>query len=344
MNKKPFLVLAALLLIIFACRKTDELHEDQDWLGFQKPAYFPEPVYNLASNQTTEAGFKLGRTLFYDGILSRDNQISCGSCHIASHAFTQHGHDVSHGVDDKVGIRNSMPLFNLAWSDSFFWDGGVFHLDLFPIAPIENPVEMDEKLPNVLNKLKASSSYRKMFLDAFGSEEINSTKMFKALSQFMLSIVSADSKYDKVQRKEATFNAEELSGYKIFQAKCNSCHQEPLFTDHSFRDNGIGENLAKDQGRWEISQLENDRLKFKVPSLRNLKATAPYMHDGSFRTLDAVIRHYRQEVQPTPNLDPLLKKEMGIKLTDSEVSQLMAFLDCLNDESFLRNPIFQEQL
>lgn len=336
------MVLGIILVLVIACQKADDVVEEA-MVTFNKPKHFPEPIYNFSKNPVTTAGFKLGRKLFYDGQLSRDNSISCGSCHIAEHSFTHHGHDVSHGIDDKVGIRNSMPLFNLAWSNSFFWDGGVFHLDLFPIAPIENTVEMDEKLPNVLNKLRASTSYRKMFEEAFGSPEINSTTMFKAMSQFMLTLVSDNSKYDKVIRNEATFSEQELKGYQIFQANCNSCHKEPLFTDHSFRDNGIGENLAKDQGRWEISQLESDRLKFKVPSLRNLTATAPYMHDGRFRTLEAVIRHYTQEVQPTENLDPILKKNMGIELSEQEVTALMAFLNCLNDESFLKNKLFQEQ-
>jgi len=342
MNRKIILVLGIILTIIIACQKADDVI-DETIISFNKPSHFPEPVYNFASNPVSNAGFKLGRKLFYDAKLSRDNTISCGSCHIAEHGFTHHGHDVSHGIDDKVGIRNSMPLFNLAWSNSFFWDGGVFHLDLFPIAPIENVVEMDEKLPNVLNKIRASVEYKQMFQDAFGSPEINSTTMFKAMSQFMLTLVSDNSKYDQFIRKETTFTELELKGYKIFQAQCSSCHKEPLFTDLSFRDNGIGGNLANDQGRWEISQLETDRLKFKVPSLRNLSATAPYMHDGRFRTLEAVIRHYREEIQPTKNLDPILKKNMKINLTDQEVDELMAFLKTLNDETFLRNSLFQEQ-
>lgn len=341
MSKKLLLVLGLILGLVIACQKADKLI-DEPFLSFVKPSYFPEPTYNFASNKISKAGFELGKKLFYDPLLSRDNTISCGSCHIAQNAFTHHGHDVSHGIDDKLGIRNSMSLFNLAWNSSFFWDGGVFHLDLFPIAPIENPVEMDEKMSNVLKKLNAIPAYRANFKEVFGTEEINSINMFKAMSQFMLMLVSDNSKYDQVMRKEAKFTEEEAQGYQIFKAKCNSCHQEPLFTDHSFRDNGIGQSPSGDQGRFEISQLDADRLKFRVPSLRNLKFSPPYMHDGSFRTLEAVINHYRREIQATNNLDPILKKDMKIDLTDPEVQQLLAFLNSLNDEQFIKNTLFHE--
>lgn len=341
MNKTSLLVMGFILSIILACQKADDLI-DETIIAFVKPAHFPEPVYNFPGNPISKEKFELGKKLFYDPILSRDNTISCGSCHIPANAFTHHGHDVSHGIDDRLGIRNSMSIVNLAWSKSFFWDGGVFDLDLFSVAPIENVVEMDEKLPNVLKKLNNSAEYRGLFEKAFGSPEISSGNMLKALSQFMLMLVSDQSKYDKVIRKEALFTAEEQAGYMIFKSKCNSCHTEPLFTDGSYRDNGIGINPAKDQGRFEISQLENDKLKFRVPSLRNLAYTEPYMHDGRFRNLQAVINHYRREVQQTPNLDPLLKNTGGIDLSDTEVVQLLAFLNTLNDETFVKNPLFQE--
>lgn len=341
MNRKALLVLGAILLTVIACRKADDLIEEQ-LLAFVQPAHFPEPVYKLASNPITKEKFELGKKLFYDPLLSRDNTISCGSCHISGHAFTHHGHDVSHGIDDRLGIRNSMPLMNLAWNETFFWDGGVIHLDLFPVAPIENEVEMDEKFPNVLKKLNNSPEYQNLFQKAFGSKEITSINMLKAMSQFMLLMVSDQSKYDKVARKEATFTTEEAAGYSVFKSKCSSCHQEPLFTDHSFRDNGIGINPAGDLGRFEISQLPNDKLKFRVPTLRNLGYTAPFMHDGRFRTLEAVITHYRREVQATENLDPILRENMGISLSDLEVQQLLAFLNTLNDETFIKNPLFQE--
>ena len=341
MNKSFWLVVVAIITILFACQKADDLVEEY-LISFTKPKHFPEPHYNFPGNPISKERFELGKKLFYDPILSRDNTISCASCHIPENAFTHHGHDVSHGIDDRLGIRNSMTLTNLAWSKSFFWDGGVFDLDLFSVAPIENVVEMDEKLPNVIKKLNSSNTYPLLFEKAFGTREIQSSHLLKALSQFMLLLVSDQSKYDQVMRSKATFTAEEQAGYQLFQSKCNACHQEPLFTDGSFRDNGIGRNPANDEGRFEISQLDDDKLKFKVPTLRNLAFTQPYMHDGRFRTLESVINHYRREVQQTPNLDPLLRQEMGITLSDLEVKQLVAFLNTLNDETFIKNPLFRE--
>ncbi|RZL30585.1 MAG: cytochrome-c peroxidase, partial [Pedobacter sp.] len=151
MNKKHFTVLFFMALFIIACKKGSPIiNEIEKFVGFKKPTNFPEPEYNFANNQITEDGFILGRTLFYDGRLSRDNTISCGSCHIQSSAFTQHGHDVSHGIDDRLGIRNSPPIMNLAWNKAFMWGGGIYDLDLQPIAPITAHEEMDETVENVM--------------------------------------------------------------------------------------------------------------------------------------------------------------------------------------------------
>ena len=230
---------------------------------------------------------------------------------------------------------------NLAWSNSFFWDGGVFDLDLQPIVPITNHVEMDETMDNVLNKLRQHPQYPSMFKKAFGTEEITTARMMKALSQFMLLCISSQSKYDSVMNGTKTFTGEEQRGYSIFKNHCGSCHKEPLFTDHSFRNNGIAIGPNNDQGRYAVTLNETDKYKFKVPSLRNVEYTAPYMHDGRFITLDAVLDHYNNGVQPTPNLDPLLAN--GIKLTAQERQELLAFLKTLSDRNFLNDPKLAEQ-
>lgn len=312
--------------------------------GFKAPAEFPAATYNFGTNPVTEAGFQLGKKLFYEPRFSRNNTISCGSCHIQSAGFTHHGHDVSHGIDDRLGSRNSPTLTNLAWSSSFNWDGGIFDLDLFPISPITNPVEMDESLTNVLDKLRAHPEYPALFKEAFGTEEINTGRVMKALSQFTVMLVSDQSKYDQVKRGNASFTEAEAAGYALFQSNCNTCHKEPLFTDHSFRDNGIGIGPNGDSGRMVISLHAADRYKFKVPTLRNLAYTAPYMHDGRMRNLDVVLEHYVSRVQNTPNLDPQLQlnDKPGIPLTPVQQSQLMAFLKTLNDSSFVTNPLFAE--
>lgn len=318
----------------------------EEFLGFQKPSNFPDAVYNLEANKVTKAGFELGRTLFYEPRLSRNNTITCGSCHIQSSAFTQHGHDVSHGIDDRLGTRNSPPIMNLAWNKAFMWGGGVYDLDLQPIVPITTHEEMDENLANVFAKLQAMPKYTALFKAAFGTEEITTARFMKALSQFMVMCVSSNSKYDKVMRKEGNmaFTAEELEGYNIFKQKCASCHAEPLFTDGSFRNNGLPPSAIDDQGLYTATLKLGDKYKFKVPSLRNLSYTAPYMHDGRFLTLSGVLEHYNSGVATTANLDPLLNgAKPGIALSETEKQRLTTFLLTLDDEEFIKDKRFAEQ-
>jgi len=343
MNRNLLLLFIFLLAGVVACKK--EVIEALQFAGFQQPSHFPAPAYHFETNAITADGFKLGRKLFYDPILSANNTISCGSCHIQTAAFTQHGHRLSHGIFDRLGVRNSPPIMNLAWSSSFMWDGGIFDLDLQPVAPITSHVEMDDSMGNVLNKLRHHATYPTLFKQAFGTTEINSTRFLKALSQFMLMCVSSNAKYDSVKRKQASFTPEEEQGYDIFKQQCNSCHAEPLFTDHSFRNNGLAISVVNDQGRYNITLNPNDRYKFKVPSLRNLAHTPPYMHDGRLFTLDAVLDHYAGQVQQTPNLDPffLQHAQPGIPLTADERIKLLLFLNTLNDRSFLTNPLLSEQ-
>lgn len=343
MNRKYWLFITLFLAGMYACKK--EVFET--FSGFQKPSNFPEPVYHFSTNTVTKDGFELGRKLFYETMLSANNTISCGSCHIQTAAFTHHGHTVSHGIFDRQGTRNAPPIMNLAWNTSFMWDGGIVDLDLQSIAPITNHLEMDETMPNVMNKLRNSSIYPALFKKAYGSEEITTTGFLKALSQFMAMCVSSNSKYDSVMRNEAgkKFTADEQQGRLLVQQKCGACHQEPLFTDHSFRNNGITPSMVNDEGRYMVTQIDSDKYKFKVPTLRNLAYTAPYMHDGRLLTLDAVLEHYNLHVQNTPNLDPLFQQggTLGIPLTTDEKSRITAFLNTLNDKSFLFDKRFSEQ-
>ncbi|SER88079.1 cytochrome-c peroxidase [Pedobacter rhizosphaerae] len=347
MNSKHLIVLLFMGLFIVACKKSEPLIEElETFLGFQKPTNFPEPVYKFENNKITKDGFELGRMLFNEPRLSRNNTITCSSCHIQSSAFTQHGHDVSHGIDDRLGTRNSPPIMNLAWSRAFNWGGGIHDLDTQPITPITTHEEMDENLENVYKKLRAMPKYTSKFKAAFGTEEINTANFMKALSQFMLMCVSSNSKYDKVIRKEsgASFTSEEMEGYVLFKEKCATCHSEPLFTDGSFRNNGLAISPVNDKGLYVATLLETDKYKFKVPSLRNLKYTAPYMHDGRFLSLNGVFEHYNNEVVNTQNLDPLLKgSKLGIMLASTEKTKIAAFLNTLNDEEFIKNPLLAEQ-
>lgn len=311
-------------------------------LAFNVPQGWPTPSYNYSNNPVNKAGFELGRKLFYDTKLSKDNTISCGSCHQQFSGFAQIDHPVSHGINDLVGNRNSPPLFNLNWHTSFMWDGGINHIENQPIAPIQNPIEMDETMANVVTKLQADATYRSMFKAAFGDETVNSQRIAKAFVQFMGMIVSSNAKYDKYKRGEAggAFTQQELDGYNVYKQNCATCHAEPLFTDFSFRNNGLPPTSVNDSGRAHITLSAADLYKFKMPSLRNLKYTWPYMHDGRFNTIDQVLNHYASGIMQSPTLDTKLSG--GIALTDQQKEDLKAFLNTLNDEEFVKNTMFQE--
>lgn len=341
---KPFksLVVAfAAIALVYSC-KPDPSITPAEQISFDIPKGWPQPYYNFESNKLTTAGFELGRKLFFDPRLSSDNTVSCGSCHQPFSAFAQLDHPVSHGVNNLLGTRNSPALFNLNWHTSFFWDGGVNHIENQPINPIQNPVEMAEKLPNIIAKISQDQDYKTRFAAAFGSDTINSQRIFKALAQFMGMLVSNNAKYDKYQRGEdgGNMNTSELAGLGIFENKCASCHKPPLFSDFSFRNNGLLPSVVNDSGRAHITRDPLDLYKFSVPSLRNLKYTSPYMHDGRFSSLNDVLDHYATGIHPSATLDPLLQS--GIPLNATERANLLAFLNTLNDESFVKDPRFQE--
>lgn len=352
------------LTAFIACQKSNTsvpVPEEEKKL-FEIPANFPKPVYQLDENPITQEGFELGKALFYDGILSRDSTIACGECHRQYFVFTHHLHDLSHGIDGRTGLRNALTLQNLAWERSLLWDGAVEDLDKQPIVPIEHPDEMDDKMDNVVQKLRMTKGYPPKFKAAFGSEEITADKMLKALSQFMLTLVSANSKYDKYVRKEGnvTFSNDESDGMKLFESKgCKSCHAGELFTDGSFRNNGLSKferskvvyvdgkptiQVVVDEGRFRITNLAGDRFKFKVPTLRNVGESLPYMHDGRFKSLQEVLDYYASGVQDTPNLDPILKQNgrLGIPMSAEEKRKILAFLNTLTDNDFLKDKRFAE--
>lgn len=308
-------------------------------IKFEVPKGWPQPVYDFKSNPITKEGFELGRALFYDGRLSRDGQFPCSSCHQQFGAFASYDHNLSHGFNNSFTTRNAPSLQNLAWQKEFMHDGGINHLDLQPLAPITEPNEMGETIENVLAKLKADTAYRAMFKAAFGDETINTQRLMKALSQFMLMLVSNNSKYDKVMRGEASFILPEKLGYDIFKSKCASCHVEPMFTDYSYRNIGMPlDSTLNDLGRMKVTRDRKDSLKFRVPSLRNVAVTFPYGHDGRFFSLRSVFEHYRKNMIPDAVTDSLVSRK--IPLSNFEIGQLTAFLYTLTDTSFLRNPLF----
>lgn len=340
-------ILNAMMLItmaftLFACadKDYDDLGLSED-IVFKVPSNFPAPHYDFIDNEVTNERFALGRKLFYDPILSRDNTISCGSCHQQAGAFAHIDHKLSHGIDGLLGIRNSPVIYNLAWHSNFFWDGGVTHIELQPINPITNPVEMDETLANVVSKLSAHPVYPSLFESAYGSDSITSQSMLRALAQFMAVMVSADSRYDRYVRGESGGNLTqaELNGLQVFRQNCESCHKEPLFTDLTFRNNGL-DSVFTDLGRATITQDPNDEGKFKVPSLRNVAVSFPYMHDGRMATLSDVLDHYMTGIVQSSTIDPSLVN--GIQLSQQERADLLKFLEALTDYTFLQDDRFSE--
>lgn len=343
-------------MLLFSCK--NEPYEDIPASGtaafdgtrleFSVPSNFPPIVYDVESNPPTEKGFELGKRLFYEGRLASDNVIACGFCHIQEFGFTHHTHIVSHGVDGALGFRNAQPLHNLAFKNSFTWDGAAIHLDTQPIIPITSEVEMNETFANVIQKLQAHSQYPTMFQEAFEDGEISSENILKALSQFMIMMVSANSKYDKFKRGEGgiTLTTQETQGMDLFNVKCASCHATDLFTDQSYRNNGLAVDPEyNDIGRKRVTGLDSDLYKFRVPNLRNIEVTFPYMHDGRFTSLRQVLDHYSDGIVASETLDPIFIQEdgsLGIPMTEEEKDLIITFLKTLTDIDYIYDERFSE--
>ncbi len=301
------------------------------------PGYFPKPEYNFSKNPPDSVKIELGRNLFYSPVLSLNSTISCASCHSPYNAFAHTDHSLSHGIHDQVGNRNAPALFNLAWQNKFMWDGAVNHLDMQPLAALSHPKEMGESLPSVVIKLNQSGFYRSLFYQAFGDSVVTGEKVLKALAQFQLTLISANSKYDQVKQGKSTFTEQETKGYVLFSKYCNACHKEPMFTNYTFANNGLPvDTTLNDFGRWIITQKSEDSLLFKVPSLRNLSYTFPYMHDGRFKKLQQVFDHYTEGIQDSKTLSKKLRKP--ILLSQEDKIDLLTFLFTLNDREFIYNP------
>lgn len=306
-------------------------------LSFVVPSGFPQPAYDFVANPLSEEGFQLGKKLFYDGRLSKDSAYGCASCHQPVAAFTTFEHDRSHGYNHSHTLRNAPGLANLAWYPYFYQDGKYKTLEEVSYAHITAPNEMGENMEEVVGRLAHDTSYQRMFYNAYGTNQVTSDRILDALKQFLLGMVSANSRYDAMKKGAASFSPQEQSGYAIFQSKCAVCHKEPLFTDFTFRNIGLPINpLLSDFGRMRITGDPSDSLKFRVLSLRNVPMTSYYAHDGRFSAFRLVIEHYRYSVVQSPTLDPLLQS--GIQMTNNEEDDLVQFLFTLSDTSYVHNP------
>ncbi|MEW6304282.1 MAG: MbnP family protein [Verrucomicrobiota bacterium] len=364
--------------------------------------HFPTPQLPL-DNPLTNEGVELGRKLFHDPLLSLNGRQSCATCHQVQSAFTDTGKALSLGAEGQAGTRNAMPLFNLAWKRSFFWDGRAPSLREQVLMPIQNPIEMHETLPNIIAKLSStggsrrkealitsetptdaslkrntspapqaigsrartnsvesprsaepttspsSEDYPALFARAFGTSEITSERVARAMEQFLLTLVSYESRFDRVMQGREQATDEEKRGFELFLteydprrgmygADCFHCHGGPFLTNHGFANNGLDAGSC-DSGLEEVTGRPADKGRFAVPSLRNVALTAPYMHDGRFNTLEEVIEHYSTGVKRSASLDPNLAKHPGggIPLSDADKKALVAFLKMLTDEQYLTN-------
>jgi cytochrome c peroxidase len=346
--KKQYIIILSLICLVvfatqFSCKKKDGNEPKSPTpITFTIPNGFPTTQYDFTQNPLTEEGFALGKKIFYDNRLSSDGTVSCGSCHQQFASFVQYDHDFAHGIGNVHTVRNPQPLINLAWHKEMMWDGGINHLEVQPLAPFTSPIEMNMTIEQVLQKLNENANYKPLYKAAFGDETINSQRTLKALAQFMLMLISNNSKYDKVKRSEASFNPLEDLGYRTFLSKCNTCHKEPLFTDLSYRSIGLTINpFLLDKGRMKITNNTQDSIKFKVPTLRNAALTFPYTHDGRYYSLDRMIDHYRNDVVLDFNTDALVRNKISI--TNTEKSALIAFINTLTDTTFTKNPKFAER-
>lgn len=318
----------------------------------QIPEGFP-PMVVPESNPMTVEGVELGRHLFYDKKLSGDLTQSCASCHIQSTAFSDPAR-FSTGITGAQGNRNAMALINLGWERFFFWDGRAATLEDQIFGPVVNPNEMNDTWPNVVRKLQADEKYRDMFHHAFGTPGIDSVRVVKAIAQFLRTLISGNSKFDRVLRGQESFTSSEANGYDLFMrdkdenngisgADCFHCHGPVLMSKQLFANNGLDATFS-DLGRGGVTGNPNDNGRFKGPTLRNIELTAPYMHDGRFTTLDQVIEHYSTGLVVSPTIDPLMKfaADGGVGLNPQEKIDIKNFLLTLTDWDFVNNPAFAD--
>jgi len=338
-----------LIFVIASCSKdsntTEPPGETYDPTPYELviPQGFPD-MEIPADNPMTVEGVALGRMLFYDPVLSGDNTQSCADCHAAEFAFSDNEKQFSTGIDDIEGTRNSMAVINVGWMEHLFWDGRANGVEDQALGPVPNPVEMHQSWPDAMSKLNADEQYPNLFFNAFGTRNIDSMLVVKAIAQFERTMISSNSRWDRYLKGEVQLTQAESKGFEIFfteKGDCFHCHSTILFTDNIFHNNGM-DSVFLDEGLFEVTGNAIDIDKFKTPTLRNLEFTAPYMHDGRFESLEEVINFYSHDVKFSPTIDPLMKKVNGggLQLTDDEKENLLVFLKTLTDHTFIENTAF----
>jgi cytochrome c peroxidase len=324
---------------------------------FIYPANFGNRINIPQDNPTTKQGVYLGRMLFYEKKLSANNTISCSSCHQQQKAFTD-GRAFSNGVYHVLSARSSMSLTNLLWTRRFFWDGRATSLEEQAIFPMTNPNEMGQPLETSAKKLSETSTYPALFKLVYGDETITGTRIVKAISQFERTLISCNSRYDQYLRNAYQPTPSELQGMELFMnapqpekgirgANCAHCHGGAKNYMELFHNNGL-DSIPKDKGIENLTGLASDRGRFKAPTLRNIALTAPYMHDGRFKTLDEVVDHYSDHIMESASLSSFIrgvsndKDGKTLNLRTDEKKDIIAFLNMLTDSTFITDPRFSD--
>ncbi len=336
----------ALALMVFVCCSFSA----QRPKAYTFPSLSHFPVMPRGPNMVTNEGVDLGRHLFYDPILSRDSTLSCASCHKQEFAFSDAGNAFSKGNNGMRLSRNTPALFNLAWHGAFFWDGRSSGIEEQVFHPVRDKLEMDLSWNVAVNRIYNSRYYRERFRAAFGDVRIDSDLIANAIGQFERTLVSYRSRYDKVLLGKDTFTTDEKEGFILVNdmtmADCLHCHTtdaDPLGSTFAFSNNGL-DGVVSDKGRGSVTGNAADDGKFKIPSLRNLSFTAPYMHDGRFKTLEEVVDFYSEGVRSPQTIDPKMEfaHKGGAHLSKDEKRKIVAFLLTLNDQAFVTDPAFSD--
>lgn len=345
----------ALLVLLISCKK-GIVSPIQQTYQLDEPSHFPKMIIP-PDNPMTVPGVELGRKLFYEKRLSGDNTLACAGCHSPQQSFSDENR-YSKGITGKEGRRNSMALVNLGYQKFFFWDGRSKSLEEQILQPVQDPIEMHQSWTNAVIKIKADANYRKEFYNAFGTDQVDSLLVAKSIAQFLRTMISGSSKYDVMYKQKyslplngkeqallSSVTNEEWAGYDLFNSlnggDCFHCHNGPLMQVELFSNNGLDQTFS-DLGRGEVTKNPADYGKFKVPTLRNISATGPYMHDGRFQTLDEVIEHYSSGIKISPTISPSIEfaNQGGVQLDAFEKGLIKKFLLTLTDDDFINNPKF----
>ncbi|CAN5335339.1 cytochrome c peroxidase [soil metagenome] len=319
---------------------------------FPEMNFFPKMPTSLANPVTVE-GAAIGRFLFYDPILSLDSTISCSSCHNQKSAFSDSPNLFSSGINGQKTVRNAMSLCNLAWSPSYFYDGRARNLEDQIAHPITAKNEMNMEWNILLSKLNSSKFYLKKFKSLYRTSKIDSVQVKNVIAQFLRTLISHESNFDKVLTGKRKFTEDERKGLLLVtnqtRGDCLHCHPSDgnaLLTTMKFSNNGLDSiynaDEYKDKGRGAITGNKSDNGKFRIPSLRNIVLTAPYMHDGRFKTLEEVLEFYSTGVHMSANIDTKMgfAYQKGVKLNAEEKKEIIAFLNTLTDSVFISKKEF----